>query len=708
MPNEADPTENAENRIISRTNNLVACERCGQQRFRSQRGVLQHLPYCNEPIQPPPVPPPPRPPDPPQEQPVVEQQFMWGQLNGDQAARELKECYEKIVYWRKNIFMLPKGSTAKDYIKETTRLINECIAESPIKECAMYAVHVMPALLLQKPAKNSKSKHHVEALNRRLKLWQNGEFDRLLREADALQKKLPKVERKKNINVISRKFREHVSKGNLNSAIKLLSNNMEGGILPLNDQTIELLKVKHPEGRKAEEDVKLQGPLPTVENVIFDVIDDKMVYEAAKITRGGSGPSGLDADGWRRILVSRDYGDTGTDLRKAVAALVRKICSVEVKDPSLAPLLASRLVPLNKNPGLRPIGVGEVLRRIMGKVVMAAFSEDVVRGSSDAQMCGRSSGSEGAIHAMRRMYANEKTDAVILVDAANAFNNINREALIHNIKYVCPEISTYVKNCYSEPARLFVIGGLEIKSQEGTTQGDPLGMAVYALGVTPMLNILLIGIGNKHNRMVAFADDITAAGSLDALKQWWDHILEIGPSYGYFPQPTKSWLIVKPDQLDQARETFAGTEIKITSDGERHLGAVIGTDENKSQYINQKIDDWTQEINLLAEIAATYPQAAYTAYVNSYQHKLTYFLRTIPSISDELKRVDEAVRHRLIPSLTGGRIINDQERIMLSLPPRLGGMGLKIFSEESTNDHRLDECNRGDADPNPSNRCRCT
>ena len=147
-------------------------------------------------------------------------------------------------------------------------------------------------------------------------------------------------------------------------------------------------------------------------------------------------------------------------------------------------------------------------------------------------------------------------------------------------------------------------------------------------------------------------------------------------------------MIVKPDQLDQARETFAGTEIKITSDGERHLGAVIGTDENKSQYINQKIDDWTHEINLLAEIAATYPQAAYTAYVNSYQHKLTYFLRTIPSISDELKRVDEAVRHRLIPSLTGGRIINDQERIMLSLPPRLGGVGLKIFSEESTNDHR--------------------
>ena len=74
--------------------------------------------------------------------------------------------------------------------------------------------------------------------------------------------------------------------------------------------------------------------------------------------------------------------------------------------------------------------------------------------------------------------------------------------------------------------------------------------------------------------------------------------------------------------------------------------------------------------------------------MRSYQHKLTYFLRTIPEIDDELKKVDEAVRYRLIPSFTGGHIVNDQERIMLSLPARLGGMGLKIFAEESNKDHR--------------------
>ena len=206
----------------------------------------------------------------------------------------------------------------------------------------------------------------------------------------------------------------------------------------------------------------------------------------------------------------------------------------------------------------------------------------------------------------------------------------------------------------------------------------PLGMAIYALGVTPMLNILLLGIGDKHNRMVAFADYITAAGTLNALKQWWDQLLEIGPSYGYVPQPEKSWLIVKTERIDKAHEVFANTDIKITTNGERYLGAVIGTDENKKAYINEKIADWTQQINLLAEIAATCPQAAYSAYVSTYQHKLTYFLRTIPEIDDELKKVDEAVRYRLIPSLTGGHIVNDQERIMLWPPVSDGISSYKV------------------------------
>ena len=89
--------------------------------------------------------------------------------------------------------------------------------------------------------------------------------------------------------------------------------------------------------------------------------------------------------------------------------------------------------------------------------------------------------------------------------------------------------------------------------------------------------------------------------------------------------------------------------------------------ENKKRYINEKIDKWKDEINLLAEIAYTYPQLAYAKYVTSYQHKMTYFLRTIPGIFEEMKPVDEVARHRIIPALVGEHIVNDNERIPLKI-----------------------------------------
>lgn len=59
---------------------------------------------------------------------------------------------------------------------------------------------------------------------------------------------------------------------------------------------------------------------------------------------------------------------------------------------------------------------------------------------------------------------------------------------------------------------------------------------------------------------------------------------------------------------------------------------------------------------------ATYLQEAYTAYVTSYKHKLTYLLRTIPNIKDQIKKIDQVVQHKLIPAIIGDYIINDAER----------------------------------------------
>ena len=172
--------------------------------------------------------------------------------------------------------------------------------------------------------------------------------------------------------------------------------------------------------------------------------------------------------------------------------------------------LACRLIPLDKNPGLRPIGVGEVLRRIAGKVVIKVVKEDVRKAAGDLQLYrGHEAGGEAAVHAMHDVF---QLNSVLMVDAENAFNSINRNALLYNIRYICPEISTFIYNCYNVPARLFIIGGQEIISKEGTTQGDPTAMATYALGLVPLITSML----NMDNniKLVAFADDLTGTGSI--------------------------------------------------------------------------------------------------------------------------------------------------------------------------------------------------
>ena len=114
------------------------------------------------------------------------------------------------------------------------------------------------------------------------------------------------------------------------------------------------------------------------------------------------------------------------------------------------------------------------------------------------------------------MYVEDnRTDAVILVDARNAFDSVNRQAALHNIRVICPQIVTILVNIYRRPAHLIILGASDIYSLESTMQGDNLAMAFYALGTTPLVNTLQIT--SPEVRQVCLADDISGAGSLDDL-----------------------------------------------------------------------------------------------------------------------------------------------------------------------------------------------
>ena len=158
-----------------------------------------------------------------------------------------------------------------------------------------------------------------------------------------------------------------------------------------------------------------------------------------------------------------------------------------------------------------------------------------------------------------------------------------------------------------EGSQLYV-GGQTILSQKGTTQGDPLAMPMYAIGIIPLIRRLK----EAGSRQVWYADDATGAGTLEQVNRWWTQLNEQGPAFGYFPNAEKTWLLVKDHKREEAIKLFAGSGVSITSDGRRLLGSVIGTNNFKENLIGGTTSSIINQLGLLSQIAKNQPQAAYT------------------------------------------------------------------------------------------------
>jgi len=104
------------------------------------------------------------------------------------------------------------------------------------------------------------------------------------------------------------------------------------------------------------------------------------------------------------------------------------------------------------------------------------------------------------------------------VDATNAFNRLNHQVALRNISILCPSFARILINAYREDSKRYINGNF-VLSQEGTTQGDPLAMPMYALGVVPLIQ-KLAGIDVSQ---MWYADDASTGGSLQSLCAWWDH-----------------------------------------------------------------------------------------------------------------------------------------------------------------------------------------
>ena len=578
--------------------------------------------------------------------------------------------------------MPPSGNAANEFVAELTRLILGFVEKTGLERIALTAFFLLPHLILQLPASHRAAAKR-KAMVRRLELWRAGNFEELLAEGRAIQEHLPSRQCETNWQ---RGFVRLMLCGRSSAAMHLLRGRSSTGVLSLDEslegqKVREILREKHPVAEPANPEYIEATPLPKSQHgheVLFESVDGRAIVQAAMATHGSAGPSGLDANAWRHLLTGYRPSQKLSD---AIACLARRLCTNLVDPDSITAFTCSRLIPLDKNPGVRPVGIGEVVRRIVGKAAIRVISKDLRRVAGSDQLCvGQRAGIESAIHELRTSFASSREHALLQIDASNAFNTLNRCLALQNIDMICPLMKVILLNTYRENS-LLPAGNELFHSSEGLTQGDNLAMAAFGANTLPLIRRLKEQMSSPI-RQKWYADDANATGEIPALREFFDLLIAIGPYYGYRVNPNKCWLVVHPGKLEEAKRTFNGLSINITEDGHQILGSAIGTEDFISSYTKTKIIEYCAEIDRLTEIAREEPHLAYSALAHCLQAQWLHLLRTTPLEAGSLQNVDEAITDKLLPTILKRPVISNLEREWLALPARDGGLGINTWPDE--------------------------
>ena len=531
----------------------------------------------------------------------------------------------------------------------------------------------MPRLIFAPCARGGK-KHHRQVnqvLERRLHMWTSGQRLELLREIkeEAVKHRQKRPGRKpaeEDDCGLPRSARRAVLRalreGALSKASKILLAWDCGTLGPEADDGLRKL---HP---AADPPVLPEAPAPDIED-----------FEAADIARAlksfppgsGAGPSGLMA-----AHLPHDSGAETADLHVALAALCSEFARGKLPADQRDLFCGARLIALSKKPaGVRPIAIGETLRRLAAKCLVARYQAAAVEYLAPLQLgVGIPGATECIIHRVKEwMHSGVPADhALVLLDFSNAFNTLDRSAMLRAIALRCPHFLPYARFCYEQPTPLFRASG-HIESRKGTQQGDVCGPLFFAV----TLQAVALEVANTPGTTLAsyYLDDGAQAGSLSSLASAVSKLEPAAAAVGLKLNRAKCKLWGPgPLSPDDIPSELRGIPWVSWTAGVKVLGTPVG----RASFVRSELSAVADKLQVALEKLECLgdPQAASHILRSCLgAAKVVHLLRTASyaECHSFAKRVRSLLQHAWAFVL--GTPLPDASWSLLSLPVRLGGFG---------------------------------
>ena len=499
----------------------------------------------------------------------------------------------------------------------------------------------------------------------RLARWQAGQFQSLA--AEYLSQRLSKEQSSPSATFpdtselsdsVRRAALRAIRDGALSKAARILSETAYS--LPVNCE--EALRQLHPSASP-----------PTVSVTDAPVGDDFSVDEvldALKTFAPGStgGFSGLMAS-----HLSGDHGPEHLQLLQSIANLCSAFSWGRLPQEANSLLASARLIPIGKKDGgVRPIAVGEVFRRIAGKILVARYQSDLALRLQPTQLgVGYRGGSEAIIHRLRDWLSSANPDdALLQLDFRNAFNSISRQKMLAAIKAACPFFYRYAVSCYAASATLFA-EGFQVDSEEGEHQGDPCAPAFFSITIQPLVDFC-----NEPASQWSlwYLDDGHLVGPRAQLSSFLPLLEAKAAELGLVLNRSKcSALFIDPPAVD----FFPGVPSLLPSSALRVLGSPIGDVQACQDWVAHNIISPLQKALNRLECLADPHSASLVLRQCLSGIKVNFLLRTADPATAKWTATQVSPMLRTTWGVLLGSPVSDAQWELACLPIRFGGAGIQ-------------------------------